>query len=152
MCDNFGVTRLATANSEGDPVVALGGAVATDEALKQIHQTMDAVSILKPVTKYSVTVGAPDQVNEVIANAFFAAEGGRPGAAFINLPRDIMAAPNPHSPLRPPIFAGLGPADGKAIAEAARLINAAKNPVVLVGMLASRPANAKALQAFLTNG
>jgi acetolactate synthase-1/2/3 large subunit len=38
---------LATANSEGDPVVALGGAVATSEALKQIHQTMDAVSILK---------------------------------------------------------------------------------------------------------
>jgi thiamine pyrophosphate-dependent acetolactate synthase large subunit-like protein len=60
-------TGLATANSEGDAVVALGGAVATDEALKQIHQVMDAVSILKPVTKYSVTVGAPDQVGEVMA-------------------------------------------------------------------------------------
>src|ERR1700752_5337087 len=69
-------TGLATANSEGDPVVALGGAVAMDEALKQIHQTMDAVSILKPVTKYSVTVGSPEQVNEVIANAFRAAENG----------------------------------------------------------------------------
>jgi acetolactate synthase I/II/III large subunit len=46
-------TGLATANTEGDPVVALGGAVATNEALKQIHQTMDAVSILRPVTKYS---------------------------------------------------------------------------------------------------
>jgi acetolactate synthase-1/2/3 large subunit len=63
-------TGLATANTEGDPVVALGGAVATGEALKQIHQTMDAVSILKPVTKYSVTVGAPDQVSEAMANAF----------------------------------------------------------------------------------
>jgi acetolactate synthase I/II/III large subunit len=145
-------TGLATANTEGDPIVALGGSVATYEALKQVHQTMDAVSILKPVTKYSVTVGAPDQVNEVIANAFRAAEGGRPGAAYVNLPRDIMAAPNPHSPLPAPTSAGLGPADGKAIAEAARLINAAKNPVVLVGMLASRPANATALQSFLTNG
>src|ERR1700748_3514993 len=72
-------TGLATANTEGDPLVALGGAVATDEALKQIHQTMDAVSILKPVTKYSVTVGAPDQVSEVMANACRAAERGRPG-------------------------------------------------------------------------
>src|SRR3954467_11397747 len=72
-------TGLATANSEGDPVVALGGAVATAEALKQIHQTMDAVSILKPVTKYSVTAGSPDQVSEVMANAFRAAETGRPG-------------------------------------------------------------------------
>src|SRR5215467_10488971 len=57
-------TGLATANSEGDPVVALGGAVATSQALKQVHQTMDAVSIMKPVTKFSATVGAPDQVDE----------------------------------------------------------------------------------------
>src|SRR6201993_625305 len=53
------VTGLATANTEGDPVIALGGAVDTAEALKQIHQTMDAVSIMKPVTKFSATVGAP---------------------------------------------------------------------------------------------
>ena len=142
-------TGLATANSEGDPVVALGGAVATGEALKQIHQTMDAVSILKPVTKYSVTVGAPDQVSEVMANAFRVAESGRPGAAYVNLPMDMMAAPCAHEPLSLPAFAGLGPADPKAIREAARLINAADNPVVLLGMLSSRPTNAKALQSFL---
>src|SRR6516225_9683727 len=112
-------TGLATANSEGDPVVALGGAVATSEALKQIHQTMDAVSILKPVTKYSVTVGAPDQVNEVMANAFRAAESGRPGAAYVNLPKDVMAAPCAHVPLRMPTFGGSGPADHRAITEAA---------------------------------
>jgi acetolactate synthase-1/2/3 large subunit len=113
---------------------------------------MDAVSILKPVTKYSVTVGSPAQVGEVLATAFSVAEGGRPGAAYVNMPIDVMAAPNPHSPLRAATVAGLGPAEGKAIAEAARLINTAKNPVVLVGRLASRPANAKALQSFLTNG
>jgi acetolactate synthase-1/2/3 large subunit len=142
-------TGLAIANSEGDPVVALGGAVATNEALKQIHQTMDAVSILKPVTKYSVTAGAPDQVSEVMANAFRAAESGRPGAAYVNLPKDVMTAPCSHEPLPLPAFAGLGPADARAIREAARLINAADNPVVLLGMLSSRPANAEALQSFL---
>src|ERR1700748_3760415 len=99
-------TGLATANSEGDPVVALGGAVATSEALKQIHQTMDAVSILKPVTKFSATIGASDQVNEVLANAFRAAESGRPGAAYVNLPRDVMTAPCAHEPLALPAFAG----------------------------------------------
>jgi acetolactate synthase I/II/III large subunit len=145
-------TGLATANSEGDPVVALGGAVATAEALKQIHQTMDAVSILKPVTKYSVTVGAPDQISEVMANAFRAAESGRPGAAYVNLPKDVLAARCAHAPLPLPAFAGLGPADSKAIEEAARLINAAVNPVVLLGMLSSRPTNADALQPFLTKG
>jgi acetolactate synthase I/II/III large subunit len=145
-------TGLATANSEGDPVVAIGGAVATDEALKQIHQTMDAVSILKPVTKYSVTVGAPDQISEVMANAFRAAESGRPGATYVNLPKDVQAASCAHDPLPPPAFAGLGPADGRALKEAARLINAADNPVVFLGMLASRPANATAVQSFLAKG
>jgi acetolactate synthase-1/2/3 large subunit len=143
-------TGLATANSEGDPVVALGGAVATSEALKQIHQTMDAVSILKPVTKFSATVGAPDQLSEVLANAFRAAESGRPGASYVNLPKDVMAEPCAHDPLPAPALAGLGPADGAAIKEAARLINAASNPVVLLGMLASKPANAQALQTFIS--
>src|ERR1700729_571767 len=105
------VTGLATANSEGDPIVALGGAVATSEALKQIHQTMDAVSILRPVTKFSATVGASDQVNEVLANAFRAAESGRPGAAYVNLPKDVMTSPCAYEPLAEPAFAGLGPAD-----------------------------------------
>ena len=144
-------TGLATANSEGDPVVALGGAVATDEALKQIHQTMDAVSILKPVTKYSVTVGAPDQINEVMASAFRAAESGRPGAAYVNLPKDVMAASCAHDPLPLPAFAGLGPADAKAIKEAARLINAADSPVVFLGMLARRPVGRRASASIVSD-
>ncbi|MGZ2488160.1 acetolactate synthase-1/2/3 large subunit [Rhizobium pisi] len=143
------VTGLATANSEGDPVVALGGAVATSEALKQVHQTMDAVSIFKPVTKYSVTAGASEAIGEVMANAFRAAETGRPGAAFVNLPKNIMAAPCDHDVLAAPSFSGLGAADAGAVTEAARLINEARNPVVLLGLLASKPANAKALQAFM---
>jgi acetolactate synthase I/II/III large subunit len=143
------VTGLATANSEGDPIVALGGAVATSETLKQLHQTMDAVSICKPVTKFSATVASADTVSEVMANAFRAAESGRPGAAYVNLPRDIMAAPCPHDVLPMPAYSGLGAADSSAIAEAARLITGAENPVVLLGLLASKPANAVALRDFV---
>ena len=143
------VTGLATANSEGDPVVALGGAVATSEMLKQLHQSMDAVSICKPVTKFSATVAASDAVGEVMANAFLAAESGRPGAAYVNLPKDIMAAPCAHDVLPMPAYSGLGPADSAAIAEAARLINCAENPVVLLGLLASKPANALAVRDFI---
>ncbi len=143
------VTGLATANSEGDPIVALGGAVATTETLKQIHQTMDAVNICKPVTKFSATVAASDAIGEVMANAFRAAEYGRPGAAYVNLPKDIMAAPVAHGLLPAPAFSGPGPADSGAIIEAARLISAAENPVVLLGLLASKPANAAAVQDFI---
>lgn len=143
------VTGLATANSEGDPIVALGGAVATSETLKQIHQSMDSVSLCKPVTKFSAGVGSPEAVAEVVSNAFRAAESGRPGAAFVSLPKDIMAAPAQSSLILPPRFSGQGPADGAALAEAARLIDAAANPVVLLGLLASKPANADALREFV---
>ena len=143
------VTGLATANSEGDPMVALGGAVPTSESLKQVHQGLDGVSVCRPVTKYSVSVGASDAVGEVITNAFRAADTGRPGAAYVNLPKDIMTAPCAHDVLAPPAFAGPGTADRAAIAEAARLVNAAENPVVLLGLLASKPANAEAVREFV---
>src|SRR3954451_4122727 len=85
-------TGLATANSEGDPMVALGGSVATSQSLKRIHQTLQAVSVLKPVTKFCAEVGSPESIGEVMANAFRAAESDRPGAAYVNLPKDIMEA------------------------------------------------------------
>ncbi|WP_212625438.1 acetolactate synthase AlsS [Pseudomonas sp. PP3] len=143
------VTGLATANSEGDPVVAIGGAVGLSDTLKQIHQTMDAVAILKPVTKFSATVQSPSAIGEVFLNAFRAAESGRPGASFINLPKDIQAAPCPFNVLKSPTHFGPGLADADAIAEAARLINRAENPIVLLGLSASKPANAEALRQFI---
>ena len=143
------VTGLATANAEGDPMVALGGAVATGESLKRIHQTMDSVSICRPVTKFSAAVSGPEGVAEVISNAFRAAEGGRPGAAFVSLPMDIMSAPAHAKLLIPPAFSGFGPAAPDGIKEAARLISAAKTPVVLLGLQASKPAIADAVREFL---
>src|SRR5438445_12494226 len=52
-------TGLVTANSEGDPLVALGGAVAVADRLKTLHQTLDSVSLCKPITKYSAEVDSP---------------------------------------------------------------------------------------------
>src|ERR1700675_3472168 len=77
------ITGLATANSEGDPIVALGGSVATSQGLKQIHQTLQAVSVLKPVTKFCVEATSAESIGEVMANAFRAAESDRPGAAYV---------------------------------------------------------------------
>jgi acetolactate synthase-1/2/3 large subunit len=143
---------LATATTEGDPVVALGGAVALTDRLKKIHQTLDSVSLCKPVTKYSVEVDSPTAVAEVMENAFRAAETERGGAAFVSLPIDVMAAPaacQAIEPIEPP---KLGEADSAALEESARLINRAQRPVVLLGMLASRPENCVAVQQLLQNG
>jgi acetolactate synthase-1/2/3 large subunit len=143
------ITGMATATSEGDPLVALGGAVAMADALKQIHQAMDSVPLCKPVTKFSAGIQSPDAVSEVISNAFRAAESGRPGAAFVSLPTDIMTAPARGRLITPPRFSGYGPADEQALAEAGRLIAAAANPVVMLGLLSSKPANAKAICEFV---
>ncbi len=70
---------MATANSEGDPVVALGGAVKRADKAKQVHQSMDTVAMFSPVTKYAVEVTAPDALAEVVSNAFRAAEQGPAG-------------------------------------------------------------------------
>jgi len=147
-CSNL-ATGLATANTEGDPVVALGGAVPVAERLKQTHQSMDTVAMLRPVTKYAAEIDAVDAIPEILASAFRAAESGRPGAAFISLPKDIMKASAPGAVLAPFVAPVLGPADAGAIAEAARLIDSAERPVVLLGMLASQPAATKAIRSLL---
>src|SRR5271165_3996320 len=146
------VTGLATANSEGDPIVALGGAVQLADRLKKIHQTMDSVSLCRPVTKYSAEVDSPESVSEVLTNAFRSAESDRPGAAFVSLPMDIMVARAECDVLVPPAYSGAGPADIAAIKEAARLINEAERPVVLLGLLASKPQNAVAVHELIESG
>ena len=44
-------TGLITATTEGDPVVAIGGAVARNQDAKRTHQSMQAIALMKPVTK-----------------------------------------------------------------------------------------------------
>ena len=81
-------------------MVTLGGAVAVAERLNGPINPWIRSVCFRPVTKFSVEIDAPRAVSEVVANAFRAAESGRPGAAFISLPQDVMN----------------GPADGEVIA------------------------------------
>jgi acetolactate synthase I/II/III large subunit len=147
-CSNL-VTGLATANTEGDPIVAIAGSVPVGERLKQTHQSMDTVAMLRPVTKYAVEVDSPEAISEAVAASFRAAESGRPGAAFLSLPKDVMKAEATGAVLTPARSPNQGPADPAAIAEAARLIEAAERPVVLLGMLASQPEATNAIRAML---
>jgi acetolactate synthase I/II/III large subunit len=147
-CTNL-VTGFATATAEGMPVVGLGGAVVRAQRLKQVHQSLDTVSLFEPVTKYSAEVDAPEAIGEVLAAAFRAAESGRPGAAFISLPMDMMTGSAPNVVLAPVRPQELGAGPTEAIADAAQLIDQAKLPVLLLGMQASEPANATAVRALL---
>ncbi|MCF7719576.1 acetolactate synthase AlsS [Aeromonas jandaei] len=147
-CSNL-ITGLATATSEGDPMVALGGAVRRADCLKLTHQSMDTVNLCRPVTKFSAQVNSGAALSEVMANAFRAAEFGRPGAAFVSLPMDIINKPVQGEVLVPREMPEPGAADEASMTQALELIREADNPVVLLGLMASRPENAEAVRAFL---
>lgn len=147
-CSNL-VTGLATATSEGDPVVAIGGAVPAADRLKQIHQSMDTVNLIRPVTKFSAEIDSAESVSEVVANAFRSAESGRPGAAFISAPKDIMMGSADGEVLTPATHASLGLANADATAAAAHLIGSAQHPVLLLGLLASEKNAAASIRGLL---
>lgn len=144
------VTGLATATTEGDPVLAIGGEVAIDDRLKHTHQSLDAVTLMRSVAKYSAEVVSPGQLGEVMGNAIRCAESGRPGASFVSLPKDVGLAPfvgctDHHwgAPLRQ------GPAASMDIELAASLLNKSRKVLVLLGLQASRPDCASSIQALL---
>ena len=126
------VTGLATAHSEGDPMVALGGAVSVADRLKSLHQTMDSVSVCKPVTKYAAEVDSPASTAEVLAAAFRAAESARPGSAFVSLPTDVMTGEAQCKPIGLSSFTEQRRAAEASLREAEHLINSAKVPVVFL--------------------
>jgi len=123
--------------------------VAVADRLKQLHQSMDTVSLFRPITKFSAEIDSPSSVSEVVANAFRAAESGRPGAAFISAPKDIMMGQAGGEVLTPTRPESCGAADAHAITAAANLINKARNPVLMLGLLASGKDAAEAVRGLL---
>ncbi len=147
-CSNL-VTGLATATAEGDPMVALGGAVKRADRLKLTHQSLDTVSLFQPVSKYSAEITVSSAISEVMANAFRAAEFGRPGAAFISLPEDIVNEPVTSAVLARSELPTLNSAPPADVERVVSLIQQAKNPILLLGLMASQPKNADALRRLL---
>jgi catabolic acetolactate synthase len=147
------VTGLITATDEGAPVVAIVGSVKRAQQAKRTHQSLRAVELLTPVTKKVQAALVPDQVAEMMLDAFRVATTHPQGAAAISLPIDIMtkgvksAVPAfPSSAFVPPL---LGPAPDVSIDEAVALIEQAKFPVLYLGMRAANPRVVDAVHAFL---
>ncbi|SQI94085.1 acetolactate synthase [Klebsiella oxytoca] len=94
-------------------------------------------------------VTASDALAEVVSNAFRAAEQGRPGSAFVSLPQDVVDEPV-HARVLPASEAPqTGAAPDDAIERVAKMIAGAKNPVFLLGLMASQTENSAALRELL---
>lgn len=142
-------TGLITATTEGDPVVALCGAVPRSARLKRTHQSMRAVDVLSSVTKEAAEVDSADSVSEAVANAFDKAEQIPAGAVALVFPSDVQAEETSVEVKRLPAVPVLGTAPHKYIEKAAQLIQNAHFPVILAGARSARPESARALQELL---
>ncbi|NGX48056.1 MAG: Acetolactate synthase [Chlamydiae bacterium] len=143
------LTGLLTATTEGDPIVALGGNVSRFMKLKESHQSTNNVQLTKAATKKSMEITAGENIPEVIENAFRLAKAPRSGAVFVSIPQDLLSEEVKATPISPPPQIELGPASTANIEETAKLLDAAKNPVFLLGLEASRPKNTEAIRRLL---
>jgi acetolactate synthase I/II/III large subunit len=56
-------------------------------------QEVDIVSIVKPITKYAVTVLNPEDIRYHMEKALYLALNGRPGPVWVDIPLDVQASP-----------------------------------------------------------
>ncbi len=145
------VTGMVTANSESDPVVAIGGNVRRQDSLKRTHQSLDNAALMKHVSKYSVEVQDASSISEAVTNAFRASVEGRKGASFVSIPQDVISddqvTVEAIQVKEPPVY---GPAPSFEIDELVDKLKAAKLPVLLLGMRASSEENTNAIRTLLS--
>lgn len=139
-------TGLVTATAEGDPVLAISGQVQRTDLLRLTHQSMDNVALLAPVTKYAAEVQEPENISEVIANAYQEAEAAKQGASFVSVPQDVTDSEVKTAPIAPMPAPVLGPASPVESTLLAQCIKTAKLPVLLLGMRASDPETTKSIR------
>lgn len=91
------ITGLCGAWVDSIPLIFISGQVTTDTligntGLRQFGiQESDIVNLVKPVTKYAVTIKNPASVKYHLQKALYLATGGRPGPVWLDIPLDIQS-------------------------------------------------------------
>ncbi len=119
------------------PVVAITGQVGRSLIGTDAFQEADISGITMPITKHNFLVRNGDDIPRVIAEAFHIASSGRPGAVLVDIPKDILQGGQCTFSWPPQIdLPGYKPntkPHSRQIREAAKLIAAARRPVLYVG-------------------
>lgn len=144
-------TGIMTANAEGDPMLAIGGQVQRKDLHRATHQSTPSTEIMAPITQYSAEIQDPNNISEIMANAFEASQDARKGAAFVSLPQDVDDAEVTEKPL--PIYETpkMGPADPNDLQKLVELIKNSKMPVILVGQRGADEKITTALRKLLSD-
>ena len=85
------VTGIATAHMDSTPLVAITGNVTIPLLGKDSFQEVDITGITMPITKHNFIVKDVNKLEDVIREAFYIAQEGRPGPVLIDIPKDITA-------------------------------------------------------------
>jgi len=130
------VTPIADAYMDSVPIVAITGQVPRPSIGSDAFQEADIQGITLPITKHNFLVQSGEDIPRVLAEAFHLASTGRPGPVLVDIPKDVLTIQTSFS--WPPTLdlPGYRPTlhpHGKQIREAARLITAARRPVLYVG-------------------
>lgn len=130
------VTPLADAQMDSVPVVAITGQVGRGLIGTDAFQEADISGITMPITKHNFLVTDALDIPRTIAEAFYLANSGRPGAVLVDIPKDVLQADTTFSwppEMRLPGYRPVTKPHGKQVREAARLIAAAERPVLYCG-------------------
>ncbi len=130
------VTGIANAHLDSSPIVAITGQVARPFIGKDAFQEVDITGITLPITKHNYLALDAESLARIVKEAFYIARTGRPGPVLIDVPRDVFLEQAEFRypdkidlPGHKPTLQG-HPAQ---IKRAAKLINEARQPVIIAG-------------------
>lgn len=126
---------LATANSLGAKVLCLSGQIpstAIGRGLGVLHEIPDQLGVMRSLTKWSERVSSPAEVPVKVAEAFRQMYSGKPQPVGLEIPMDVLESRTQVS-FAESLPAYTPPVDESLIEEAAKLLGAAKTPMIFVG-------------------
>ena len=149
------VTGVADAMIDSTPVVVVAGQVPSHLLGTDAFQEIDLIGMTTPISKWSYQIRRPEDVAWAVSRAFYIASTGRPGPVVLDFTKDAQTGlvdfePQPCRFIRSYVPDPEIPEE--SLQEAARMIDAAKNPLVVYGQGILISGAEKELAAFLEKG
>lgn len=126
-----GMSAIASARSNGTPIVVLGGRAPEGRWGTGSLQEIDHLPFVSPLTKSAETVKETALIGEATARAFDIAGAAPTGPTFLDYPLDIVFMEGDANIAPAPRSADPQPAEG--VEEAAKLLLAAERPAIMAG-------------------
>ncbi len=145
------VTAAATATLEHVPLIIICGQGSTSIKFKPSHQIIDAKTMFMPVTKYSYEIDSADNLSSIWDFTYFQSITPAKGAVHLSIPSNILALENNMTATAPLTTFLLPHAQDESLSIAAKLINQAKCPVMILGGDAVDSSIALAIKSLMDN-